>query len=320
MKKVDWQSVMGQIDDDLLQDALLTYPQAVSLPASPEKETITMKKKHRTIPRLTATAAAIALIFTLGITAYATNLFGILDMDVTLETDPTTHVVNINGYQGTSEYQISVEWENYLDQATNNRFAGTLDPQETNPYWDYSAFSQEAKEELDALLEKYDLKMYQTKQHVSGQKELYETIGTSGFLPDSAGLKEVSPQGNVFDGKSIVSFIDSANLSSGKNVPYDLFRLEKGTFIYTGMLMANAADFAEWNYTTKDGTSVLLCLSEIKAFVLADMGNSFIFLNIRSGSANNDPNRSSYGNDTLTRADLEEFADLFGYAVMGKIS
>ena len=74
MKKVDWQSVMGQIDDDLLQDALLTYPQAVSLPASPEKETITMKKKHRTIPRLTATAAAIALIFTLGITAYAADI------------------------------------------------------------------------------------------------------------------------------------------------------------------------------------------------------------------------------------------------------
>ena len=33
-----------------------------------------MKKKHRTIPRLTATAAAIALIFPLGITAYAADI------------------------------------------------------------------------------------------------------------------------------------------------------------------------------------------------------------------------------------------------------
>lgn len=316
MKQVNWESVIGQLDDELLQEALSGCCPA-SLP--PKKEVKKMKKPHHFVRRFSATAAALALVCSLGITAYATGLFGILDMDVTLEADPTTHVVNINGYQSTNEYQISVEWENYLLEVLEKGTNEMPDIQENDRYWDYGAFSQEAKDKLDSLLEKYGLKMYQEREDVAGHQELYKAVGADDFLPASGGLKEVDPRGTVYDGKSIVSFIDSANLSNGKNVPYDLFRMEKGTYIRTGLLMANASDFEEWTYTTKDGTSVVLCLSEIKAFIMADLGTSFVFLNIRSGSANSDPNRSSYGNDTLTRDDLEAFADMFGFAAMGQI-
>lgn len=277
-------------------------------------------KKHKHpnfIRQLAAVAAAVALVFTLGITAYATNLFGILDMDVTLEADPTAEVISITGYQDSAEYKASVEWQNYLDEAIDTNKMPM--EQEADSYWYYNAFSQEAKDTLDTLLAKYNLRMYEKRQYVAGQKELYEAVGASGFLPASAGLKEIDPCGTVIDEKSICSFIDSADLSNGKNVPYDIFRLEKGTFIYTGFLGGDVNEFEEWTYTTQDGTSVILCLGEIKSIIMADLGSSFVFFNIRTGSANNDPNRSSYGSDTLAKTDLEEFADMFDFTAMSKI-
>lgn len=319
MKKVNWQSVLNQLDDDLLQDALSGYGNGSSLPSPKEKEILKMKKKHHFVRPLGTIAAAVALIFTLGITAYATNLFGILDMEVTLEADPTAEIISITGYQDSVEYKASVEWQNYLDEAAKNGTNEYRTEQEASSYWYYNAFSQESKDALDSLLNKYGLRMFEKRQYVKGQKELYEAVGTYDFLPASAGLKEIDPSGTVIDGKSIASYCDSADLSNGKNVPYDIFRLEKGTFLYTGFLVGNVKELEEWTYTTKDGTSVILCLGEIQSIIMADLGSSFVFFNIRTGSANNDPNRSSYGNDTLIRADLEEFADMFGFAAMKNI-
>lgn len=319
MKKINWESVLNQLDDDLLQDALSGYGYGGSLPSPKKKEILKMKKNHHVIRRLSAAAAAVALVFTLGVTAYATNLFGILDMDVTLEAEPTAELISITGYQDSAEYKASVEWQNYLDKSEADGSNPFPEKQKESPYWYYNAFSQEAKDTLDALLDKYGLRMYERRQNVAGQKELYKTVGVSDFLPSSAGLKEIDPSGSVIDGTSIYSYCDSADLSSGKNVPYDLFRLEKGTFIYTGFLVGDASKFEEWTYTTKDGAPVVLCLSETKALLMADMGSCFVFFNIRTGAANNDPDRNSYGRDTLTKADLEEFADLFGFTALNSI-
>lgn len=319
MKKINWECVLNQLDDDLLQDALSSYGYGGALPFPKEKEILKMEKKHYFARRLGTIAAAVALIFTLGVTAYATNLFGILDMDVTLDANPTAEVISITGYQDSPEYKASIEWQNYLDKTIENGTNKISPTQEADNYWYYNAFSQEAKNVLDALLNKYGLRMYKNRQYVAGQKELYEAVGVSGFLPASAGLTEIDPCGTVIDGKSIASYCDSADLSNGKNVPYDIFRLEKGTFVYTGFLVGDAAEFEEWTFTAKDGSSVVLCLGESQSIIMADLGSSFVFFNIRTGSANNDPNRSSYGRDTLTKADLEEFADMFGFASMQNI-
>lgn len=37
------------------------------------------------------------------------------------------------------------------------------------------------------------------------------------------------------------------------------------------------------------------------------------------GSANDDSNRSSYGRDTLTKADLEEFAGMIDFSALNSI-
>lgn len=77
MKKVNWESVLNQLDDDLLLDALSGYGSGDFLPSLKEKEILKMKKNYHFVRRLATVAAAVALVFTLCITAYAADIGGI---------------------------------------------------------------------------------------------------------------------------------------------------------------------------------------------------------------------------------------------------
>jgi len=320
MNKIHWEAVLGQLDDRYIQEAASGYMDSrPSRPAAEKKENFRMKAYK--IQKIAALAAALVLVFTLGITTYATGLFGILDMKADLDAHPDAAFINITGYRGSKQYQASMEWQNYLDESEKNGTNDLAPGQEQDAYWGYNAFSQEARDRLDALLEKYGLRMYETMEAVSGQDGLYTAVGASGFLPASGGLGELDmePFGTVLDGKSIASFSDSATLANGKNFLYDLFRIQSDTFLYIGFLVGNVEDFEEWTYTTEDGSTVTLCLGKIQSVLIAPLDNCFVFFNIRTGSENNDPGRSSYGKPTLTKADLEEFADMVGFAAMNSI-
>lgn len=313
MNKIHWDTVLGQLDDRYIQEAASGYMR----PAAEKKEHLPMKTIK--IRRAAALAAALALIFALGITAYATGLFGILNMKAEIAAVPEAELISITGYQGSKQYQASIEWQNYLDEADQNGTNPFPSEQTSDKYWNYNAFSQEAKDRLGTLLEKYGLHMYESRESVTGQKGLYAAVGVSDFLPASGGLEEIDPVGTVIDGKSIYSYCDSADLSNGKNIPYDLFRIQADTFVYTGFLRGNVEDFEEWTYTTKDSSTLTLCLGKIQSVLIAPLDNCFVLFNIRTGSANDDPNRSSYGRNTLTKADLEEFAGMFDFAAINAI-
>ena len=320
MSKIHWDAVLGQLDDRYIQEAASGYMHSRSDRPAPEKKENFIMKTIK-IHRIAALAAALALVFALGIVAYATDLFGILDMKAELEYRPEDELINITGFRGSKQYQANLEWQNYLDEADANGTNEFSPEQELDGYSNYRAYSQEAKDRLDALLEEYGLKMFKSSESVSGQEGLYATVGVSDFLPASGGLGELEmePFGTVIDGKSIFSFCDSANLANGKNFYYDLFCIQADTFIYTGFLVGNVEDFEEWTYTAEDGSTVSLCLGKIQSVLIAPLDNCFVFFNIRAGSANDDPNRSSYGRDTLTKADLEEFAGMIDFAAINSI-
>lgn len=77
MKHIRWESVMGQIDDRYILEAMESCELPGSAAASRrKKENLLMQNnKRRTITRIGSLAAALALIFTLGMTAYANGFF-----------------------------------------------------------------------------------------------------------------------------------------------------------------------------------------------------------------------------------------------------
>ena len=119
----------------------------------PAEVQTTPKALHFRRPLLIAAIITALLAFSL--TAYATGMFGILDRKVLSSTNPNATLININGYQGSNEYAITVEWSEYLKQCVKdgtNQWSPGL-PEDS--YKHYGAYSQEAKDMLDSLLEQW---------------------------------------------------------------------------------------------------------------------------------------------------------------------
>lgn len=78
MSNVHWESILDQIDDRYIQEAVRSYelPRSATI-SHRRKEHLFMRSntKHRGFMRVGALAAAIALIFTFGLTAYAAGVF-----------------------------------------------------------------------------------------------------------------------------------------------------------------------------------------------------------------------------------------------------
>ena len=77
MSKTNWESVIGQIDDAYLQEAAGTYGLAhAATPFATEKEISNMNTKRSFKKQIAVIAIAACLLLAIGVTAYATDLFG----------------------------------------------------------------------------------------------------------------------------------------------------------------------------------------------------------------------------------------------------
>lgn len=75
MRNTHWESVIGQLDDRYIHEALESYALPTAAAASSRKKEILLMKRRNPIFRIGTFAAAIALVFTLGVTAYAAGVF-----------------------------------------------------------------------------------------------------------------------------------------------------------------------------------------------------------------------------------------------------
>ena len=91
-------------------------------------------------------------------------------------------------------------------------------------------------------------------------------------------------------------------------IEYQLMRYMKG-YIAVGAYLniGNAENYDYWEYTTSDGTAVVLLSSPEKSVVIADYENSLLSINILG---------SYSGNDFSDRAALEAFAETFDFSVI----
>lgn len=299
MKQVNWESVLGQIEDDLLLEAI-----------SNDKPTIYI----RSIPRkVLFLAAAIALIFMLGLTAYAANLFGVRDM--LMERSGKSYIT-ITGYQSSNEYQALMEWEERRPKRTQHRDSRLEDPR----YDQYGAYSYTARKIMDEIWEKYDLKPYDqwTAVYDRDPQSLYEAVGVVGFLPESCATfrgttDPNSPGCSVRNGITVFSFSDSTLLPDGTKVHYEFNSSAKG---YMPIFMGAFVDpdtAPEWTYKAKDGTEVLLCTATYNSLILLDLPNSFLSIIAVVDTEDSDTHTP------LSESQLEDFADLFDYTIICKI-
>ena len=297
---------IGEAEDHFLQDTEL----ALSKKAGPY---ISRSKLWAT---LLVAAVVIALM---SVTAYAADLFGLraAQNDSTLyHNDPT---VNLTGYQGSAVYQASQEWEAWkLDAYLHEKNLLLPDMDTDNVYAQHSAFSDEAKEKLLEIVDKYDLILPEKRAFFDGIHGLYDLLGESGFLPMTGNNGGYPRNGILWDDGSITNLLDAV-MVNGKDVYIELYRTVKGSFLSAG-IRSNPDLMEEWTHTAPDGTELILDIGPYQSTIIADLPNSFVFIIVKSGTGQENSNApitdgslNAKGWADITKQDLEDLADSFDY-------
>lgn len=281
MKQPDWNTVLEQLEDNLLLEAM--HPQRKS-------------------PRRFSAAAA-ALLCILAISACGAKLFGIRDLHMPL---PSGTYVTMAGVQGSPEYLALQEWETRCPRRQQG-------PAEEDPiHHQYGACSYSAKKILDEILEKYALAPYDqwTAVYDGDPQSLYDAVGLEGFLPESRAQRRGTsdpdlPGCSLRNNGTIYTYSDITSLPDGTLVPYELNNSAKGYMPVFLRFSMDPDTTEQWHYRTTSGTQVLLCLSPSGAFIIADLPGSFLCINTSA---------------PLTRDSLETFANLFRYDLIASLS
>ena len=282
-----------------------------------ELEELHVKKSYKNITKKgIGIAVAAALIASFCLTAYAANLFGLRDLllpqsykeSQIVEPEKeqpgmSVDMISLVGFSNTPEAKAAAEWRAFLntydiDAALENIGNNVFAPDTS--YIHYRVYNQEMADKLDEIIAKYGLKLHTSMLTLTPDEQLTELIGAenrafSGYMYEDGTFK--------FDG--ILALPDCGN------VEYQFQRCVRGSFTDIALNIHNIGDYAEWSYTTKDGTPALLALSPYKSLIIVDLPDCFVTINVLAGTETPSEKANSFG-----AADLEHFADSFDFSVL----
>lgn len=293
--------------------------------------------KQKSLKRLITIAVAAVLVLALGITALATRFFGISDLVITESDDtappavlsaapagtepdtdtneidaPTSDydMIALQGYPDSNEYKASAEWnlfcQNYdTDNAILNQ-VGNSSNEYTEKYPMYLVYSKDMADKLEEIVTKYRLTPHQSMTIVESPEALSGETGAGNILGGAPNGVNTMYSGYVYNDGTF-QYDGEAVLFSGSRMSYQFACYVKGTFSDTLLNIGDADSYQQWVYKTSAGVPVSLALSDTKALVIADRDQSFIVINVLTGTGDPD----TFGTGGITSDNLQEFADLF---------
>lgn len=288
-----------------------------------------MRRRGKSLKWFVTLAASVALLAALSALAVAANFFGL--RDALLPEKGSVNVVDENGivvpgekelkdfvslsgWADTPESRALAEWQAFLegydqDGAIISEIGNSPTGFEER-YGHYLVYTQEMADKLEEIIAKYDLKLHQWMEVV-----LPETWpqAVGGFFRENV----VPYSGYIYENGTF-RFDGGAELGAGElkgygPIEYQFSRSVKGTFDDVALNIGDLGGFEEWGYRAADGTSVTLGLGERnRSLILADLGDSFVLVNVLAGRQGDD----IFSSGPIGREELEELADSFFYSAL----
>lgn len=288
-----------------------------------------MTRHGKSLKWLVTLAAAVALLAALSALAVAANFFGLRDVLLpekgsVYATDENGVVVpgevefkdfvSLSGWGDTPESKALAEWEAFQESydrdgsiiaAIGNEPTGFEDR-----YGFYLVYTQEMADRLEEIIAKYDLKLHSWMEVILPETW---TVAVGDFLKPNARAYS----GYIYENGTF-RFDGEAELGAGElkgygTIEYQFSRSVKGTFDDVALNIGDLGDFEEWGYTAADGTPVTLGLGAWnRSLILADLGDSFVLVNVLTGKQGDD----TFSSGAIGREELEELADSFLYSAL----
>ena len=185
-------------------------------------------------------------------------------------------VLSLQGYEGSPAYQALQEWWEYAIDYTiqNPELRFSSDYQRPEAYTKYPCYSQDMVDKVDEICSKYGLHLLGKSTFITDAVGM-EANGLSGVLSD-----EAAPRcfyGHLYEDGS---FTASGELElSGdyeKTVQFQMHNIRKDAFYTAHLGLNNMSDYIQWNYTTADGYTALLALSDRTGLIFVENEGRFI--------------------------------------------
>ena len=193
----------------------------------------------------------------------------------------TQQVLTLAGLSNTPAAKAAREWYEFTktydpDLEIKKSVWGNI-PDFGDEYYGYDIYTQEMKDKLDEILEKYDLKLRGNLIEFETPKRMLQAMGIESLLNPGAGVKMTIefPYRYYENG---VTYLNTVLTLPGENgdetVRCYLRYLPKDCFIPDTAVLTEA-QWEEWNYTTAGRDDVLILRAEesSSAWLLCDTGS-----------------------------------------------
>lgn len=250
-----------------------------------DPEEIYMKANRKRTPmrRVAAAALAAALLLALSVTAYATELFGLMDFvmpdeyqsstlpDTVADNASDRQHIAISGFVDSPEAKASAEWKQYYNGFDFTSISYDEDELPQNASY-YGAYTTEMYTKLQEIAAKYDLELLGNVTAGSrGGHTLHGTEATF-YQYDNGTFKE-----------------DCDFIYEKQTFSYSLIRNVKGSLSASSFEIWDADKWTTWSYDTGEGYSVAIGVSDElfdaegrsignRGMILTDLGDCFVTL------------------------------------------
>lgn len=219
-------------------------------------------------------------------------------------------VYSLQGAEGSKNYSAAMEWYEYI------RSEPPRDPdfQVSRAYDAYYASSQDMVDKVDAICEKYGLKLAGERavDPRSDTELITEMLGISGILKKNAGAT-AEYAGGVFYECGNFDLVYQLNLTDStwtRGIPVHYIYRGKDFFDTLRLEIRDTETAQQWNLSLEDGTELLIVNADNNVHILCDRADAFLTVYFESvyDIGNGQP-------EIMTRQDIEQVAKALDYTL-----
>ena len=238
----------------------------------------------------------------------------------------TEQVLTLAGIQGSRNYQAAQEWFAFRQEYDPDHAmimqlqSAGLVPEFPAEYASYNLYTQEMKDKLDEIVEKYDLNLIGQTVPFRTEELVCKALGLENILvPGSNAAMELD----------FAAYQECGNLNMdfGVMLPDEdlktqchIFYMHKDAFTEDVISLGEMETWEEWNYTTASGADVLIFRSpeDWRGFIFCDMPSYTVTLRftfIDERYSNDASGKTVIDQEFMTDQQIERLADAIDFSI-----
>lgn len=227
----------------------------------------------------------------------------------TAATEKVREIISLQGVAESKNQQAAKEWYDFIQSYDQDRTLFNSSENFTKPaaYDAYWVYSQEMVDKADEICEKYGLKLEGQGALLltQAQDRLKEILGIDGILKKDAPVQSEYVGGRFYEcGNFNLDYRVTLEGKEPVRVAYSYADKAYFSSLYT--VIEEPASAQEWNYTTADGTDLLLVKDVDYGYIFCDREDAFLYITL-GGKMEEVPD--------ITREEMEQLAEVLDYTL-----